>query len=41
VSDEGPLFQRKLWLREISAMLEGRPLTDWTLPAEPFTTMGS
>lgn len=39
VSDEGPLFQRKLWLREVSAMLEGRPLKQWKLPAEPFTTM--
>jgi 5,5'-dehydrodivanillate O-demethylase len=36
--DEGPVFQRHLWLREVNAMMEGRPLTDWTLPAEPFTT---
>jgi 5,5'-dehydrodivanillate O-demethylase len=36
--DEGPLFQRRLWLREINAMAQGKPLTDWQLPAEPFTT---
>ena len=39
VSDEGPLFQRKLWLREVSALLAGKPLTPWKLPAEPFTRM--
>ena len=39
LSDEGPLFQRKLWLREVAALLEGKPLTQWQLPAEPFTTM--
>ena len=37
--DEGPVFQRNLWLREVNALVEGRPLTDWRLPAEPFTTM--
>lgn len=36
--DEGPVFQRHLWLREVNAMMEGRPLTDWALPVEPFTT---
>jgi hypothetical protein len=36
--DEGPVFQRHLWLREVNAMVEGRPLTDWALPAETFTT---
>jgi 5,5'-dehydrodivanillate O-demethylase len=36
--DEGPLFQRKLWLREVNAMAAGKPLTNWQLPAEPFTT---
>lgn len=39
VSDEGPLFQRKLWLREVGAMLEGRPLKDWRLPDTPLTGM--
>jgi len=37
-SDEGPLFQRQLWLREINAMAQGKPLKDWRLPSEPFTT---
>lgn len=41
--DEGPIFHRRLWLREVSALLEGRPLTQWRLPAEPFSPgkMGS
>jgi 5,5'-dehydrodivanillate O-demethylase len=38
-SDEGPLFHRRLWLQEVNAMAEGRPLTEWKLPAEPFTTL--
>ena len=37
-SDEGPLFQRQLWLREINAMAKGKPMKDWTLPSQPFTT---
>ena len=28
---------RRIWLREIGAMLEGRPLTEWELPQVPFT----
>jgi 5,5'-dehydrodivanillate O-demethylase len=38
--DEGPVFQRNLWLREVNAMNEGRSLTPWRLPKEPFTIMG-
>ncbi|MDX1483495.1 MAG: hypothetical protein R3229_03340, partial [Alphaproteobacteria bacterium] len=37
LSDEGPLFHRRLWLREVGAMMAGRPLTDWRLPAAPLT----
>jgi 5,5'-dehydrodivanillate O-demethylase len=39
VSDEGPLFHRRLWLQEVNALVEGKPLTDWRLPSAPFTTM--
>ena len=35
--DEGPLFQRRLWLREVNAFAQGKPLTEWVLPAEAFT----
>ncbi len=31
---------RRLWLREVNALVEGRPLTDWTLPAEPLSRYG-
>ncbi|HEX9809392.1 MAG TPA: Rieske 2Fe-2S domain-containing protein [Alphaproteobacteria bacterium] len=27
---------RRLWLREVNAMVEGRPMTDWQLPDEPL-----
>jgi 5,5'-dehydrodivanillate O-demethylase len=40
-SDEGPLFQRRLWLREVEALQEGKPLTNWVLPAKPLTASPS
>ncbi|HEX9810060.1 MAG TPA: hypothetical protein VGC25_10745, partial [Alphaproteobacteria bacterium] len=40
LGDEGPIFHRRLWLREVGALLEGRPLTEWRIPAEPFTLAG-
>jgi 5,5'-dehydrodivanillate O-demethylase len=46
VSDRGPellsvsearvILLRRLWLREVGALLEGKPLTDWKIPNEPF-----
>jgi 5,5'-dehydrodivanillate O-demethylase len=30
---------RRLWLREVSALMEGRPLTEWQIPSVPFTEM--
>jgi 5,5'-dehydrodivanillate O-demethylase len=27
---------RRLWLKEVSALIEGRPLTEWKIPAEPY-----
>ncbi len=38
--DAGPVFQRNLWLREVNALVQGKPLTDWKIPDEPFTAMG-
>ena len=29
-------LQRRMWLREINAMLSGKPLKDWALPDEPL-----
>jgi hypothetical protein len=28
---------RRLWLREVNALVEGGPLTEWNIPTEPFT----
>lgn len=27
---------RRLWLREVNALVSGRPLTDWKMPEQPF-----
>jgi len=35
-SDERLVLLRKLWLRDVNALVEGRPLTDWKIPAEPL-----
>jgi 5,5'-dehydrodivanillate O-demethylase len=35
-TDAKPVMVRRIWLREISAMLEGRPMKDWTIPSEPI-----
>lgn len=37
-TDARLILMRKLWLREVSALMEGRPLTDWRIPAEPLST---
>ena len=34
--DVKTVLLRRMWLREVNAMLEGRPLTDWKIPTEPF-----
>jgi 5,5'-dehydrodivanillate O-demethylase len=36
-TDVKPAFLRRLWLREVSAMLEGKPMAEWKLPAEPLS----
>jgi 5,5'-dehydrodivanillate O-demethylase len=28
---------RRLWLREVTALVAGRPVTEWKIPEEPFT----
>ncbi len=35
-SDSDTILIRRLWLREVSALVEGRPLTDWKIPVEPL-----
>jgi 5,5'-dehydrodivanillate O-demethylase len=35
-SEPRVILMRKLWLREVGALVEERPLTDWKFPTEPF-----
>jgi 5,5'-dehydrodivanillate O-demethylase len=36
VSEERLVMLRHLWMREVSALLEGKPLTQWKIPTKPF-----
>jgi 5,5'-dehydrodivanillate O-demethylase len=38
-TDAKLLLLRRMWLREVGAMLEGNPLTEWKIPKEPFVTL--
>ncbi len=38
-TDVKVVLLRRLWLREVSALAEGRPLTEWKIPTKPFTEM--
>lgn len=40
VSEARVILLRRLWLREVSALVEGRPLTEWQMPAESFVSAG-
>ena len=35
-SDSRVVFKRMLWMRELKALAEGRPLTDWKVPDYPL-----
>ena len=39
-SDAGVILLRKLWARELRALAEGRPLSQWTAPREAVTSAG-
>jgi 5,5'-dehydrodivanillate O-demethylase len=41
VSEERLIMLRKLWMREVSALVEGKPLTDWKMPTKPFVQAGA
>ena len=40
-SDTRIVMLRRLWLREVTALLEGKPLTDWQMPREPFIAISA
>jgi 5,5'-dehydrodivanillate O-demethylase len=35
-NDVKPIFMRRLWLRELAALAQGRSLTNWQVPAQPL-----
>jgi 5,5'-dehydrodivanillate O-demethylase len=35
-TDKKVILMRRLWLKEVSALMEDRPLTEWKIPAEPL-----
>lgn len=40
-TDRKVILMRRLWLREVSALLEGRPLTEWRIPGEPLQQLAT
>jgi hypothetical protein len=40
-TDAKVVLLRRMWLREVSAMLEGRPMTPWRIPSEPLALMAA
>lgn len=38
-NDAPVIFKRNLWLRELRALAEGRPLKEWKIPEQPFHTL--
>jgi len=39
VTDVKLVLLRRMWLREVSALKDGRPLTEWKIPTKPFTVV--
>jgi 5,5'-dehydrodivanillate O-demethylase len=40
-TDAKVLLMRRLWLREVTALLEGKALTEWQIPAAPVQQMAT
>ncbi len=40
-TDARLVLLRRLWLREVNALVEGRPLTDWKIPTKPLILNGA
>jgi 5,5'-dehydrodivanillate O-demethylase len=40
-TDQRLVVFRRMWLREVNALVEGRPLKDWKIPAEPLALEGA
>ena len=40
-TDNKVILMRRLWLKEVAALMEGRPLTDWRIPAEPLQQLAT
>lgn len=37
-TDRKTILIRRLWMQEIANLIDGRPLAEWKLPAEPYAT---
>jgi hypothetical protein len=40
-TDKKVILLRRLWLQEVGALLEGRPLTEWQMPQEPLQVIAT
>ena len=40
-TDRKVILMRRLWLREVGAMMEGKPLTSWKIPSEPLQVLAT
>jgi 5,5'-dehydrodivanillate O-demethylase len=40
-TDARLILMRRLWLREVNALIDGRPLTQWKIPAHPLSLEGA
>jgi hypothetical protein len=40
-TDAKVVLLRRMWLREVAAMLAGEPLTEWKIPKEPLELLAA
>jgi 5,5'-dehydrodivanillate O-demethylase len=40
-TDKKVILMRRLWLQEVARVLEGKPLTEWKIPAEPLQVIAT
>ena len=40
-TDMKVILMRRLWLQEIGALLDDKPLTDWKIPSEPLQQLAT
>jgi hypothetical protein len=40
-TDKKVILMRRLWLQEVTALMDGKPLTKWAIPAEPLQQLAT